>query len=88
MQSIATGSEIILLTWLHQARRDALRVHPRDDPENPLKGVGPTIKLTCLARTEGADAPETNVRVGSGAAPGSAGPPHPAEPSGLASTTV
>jgi tRNA-Thr(GGU) m(6)t(6)A37 methyltransferase TsaA len=30
---------MILLTWLHQGRRDVLQVHPRDDPENPLKGV-------------------------------------------------
>lgn len=39
LDGIAAGSEVILLTWLHQGRRDALRVHPRGDPENPLKGV-------------------------------------------------
>jgi tRNA-Thr(GGU) m(6)t(6)A37 methyltransferase TsaA len=39
LDGIATGSEVILLTWLHQGDRDALRVHPRDDPQNPLKGV-------------------------------------------------
>jgi tRNA-Thr(GGU) m(6)t(6)A37 methyltransferase TsaA len=36
---IAAGSEVILLTWLHQSDRDTLRVHPRDDPQSPLKGV-------------------------------------------------
>ena len=33
------GSEVFVLTWLHLARRDVLRVHPRDDPGNPLTGV-------------------------------------------------
>ena len=28
-----------MLTWLHQARRDVLVVHPRDDPRNPETGV-------------------------------------------------
>jgi len=36
---VAEGDELLLLTWLHQARRDLLRVHPRGDPENPLTGV-------------------------------------------------
>jgi tRNA-Thr(GGU) m(6)t(6)A37 methyltransferase TsaA len=30
---------VLVLTWLHLARRDVLRVHPRDDPANPLQGV-------------------------------------------------
>lgn len=33
------GTEIIVLTWLDRARRDVLKVHPRDDPANPEKGV-------------------------------------------------
>jgi tRNA-Thr(GGU) m(6)t(6)A37 methyltransferase TsaA len=33
------GDRVIVLTWLHRARRDVLRVHPRDDPRNPLRGV-------------------------------------------------
>jgi tRNA-Thr(GGU) m(6)t(6)A37 methyltransferase TsaA len=33
------GDEILVLTWLHEARRDVLRVHPRSDPRNPLAGV-------------------------------------------------
>lgn len=36
---IATGDELIVLTWLHQARRDVLRVHPRNRLETPLTGV-------------------------------------------------
>jgi tRNA-Thr(GGU) m(6)t(6)A37 methyltransferase TsaA len=33
------GDEIIVITWLHQGRRDVLKVHPRGNPENPLTGV-------------------------------------------------
>jgi tRNA-Thr(GGU) m(6)t(6)A37 methyltransferase TsaA len=36
---IRAGDEVIVLTWLDRARRDVLRVHPRDDPRNPLTGV-------------------------------------------------
>ena len=32
-------SEIIVLTWLDQARRDVLSVHPRGNPLNPEQGV-------------------------------------------------
>lgn len=28
-----------MLTWLHRADRSVLRVHPRDDPANPERGV-------------------------------------------------
>jgi tRNA-Thr(GGU) m(6)t(6)A37 methyltransferase TsaA len=33
------GDEIIVITWLHQGRRDVLQVHPRAIPGNPLTGV-------------------------------------------------
>lgn len=36
---IEAGAEMIVLTWLHQSRRDVLRVHPRGDPANPEQGV-------------------------------------------------
>jgi len=36
---IAAGDELVLVTWLHEARRDVLQVHPRGDPANPLAGV-------------------------------------------------
>jgi len=33
------GDDIIVVTWLHRARRDVLKVHPRSDPRRPLTGV-------------------------------------------------
>ncbi|MGH9372535.1 MAG: hypothetical protein ACRD15_13475, partial [Vicinamibacterales bacterium] len=29
---IATGDQVIVVTWLHRADRDVLEVHPRGDP--------------------------------------------------------
>jgi tRNA-Thr(GGU) m(6)t(6)A37 methyltransferase TsaA len=39
LQSIASGDEVIVLTWLHAADRDVLTVHPRGDASRPLEGV-------------------------------------------------
>jgi tRNA-Thr(GGU) m(6)t(6)A37 methyltransferase TsaA len=39
IRDLAIGAEVLVLTWLHQARRDVLAVHPRDDPRNPETGV-------------------------------------------------
>ena len=39
LDGLEPGAEIIVLTWLHRAPRDVLRVHPRDDPASPLRGV-------------------------------------------------
>ena len=39
IHGLAVGDPIILLTWLHEGRRDLLQVHPRDDLSAPLKGV-------------------------------------------------
>lgn len=36
---LAPGDDIILLTWLHQSTRNVLRVHPRNVPENEMRGV-------------------------------------------------
>jgi tRNA-Thr(GGU) m(6)t(6)A37 methyltransferase TsaA len=33
------GHELILITWLHEAKRDVLKGHPRNDPNRPLTGV-------------------------------------------------
>jgi tRNA-Thr(GGU) m(6)t(6)A37 methyltransferase TsaA len=33
------GDEVLVLTWLHQGRRDALSVHPRGDTNRPRAGV-------------------------------------------------
>jgi tRNA-Thr(GGU) m(6)t(6)A37 methyltransferase TsaA len=39
LDSLKAGDQVIVLTWLDRARRDVLRVHPRDDPSKPLRGV-------------------------------------------------
>ena len=39
MDGLAPGDRVLVLTWLHWAQRDVLRVHPRDDPSNPERGV-------------------------------------------------
>jgi len=39
LEGIAVGSDILILTWLHKGRRDLLRVHPRGNPDKPLRGV-------------------------------------------------
>ncbi len=39
LESLAVGDELIVLTWLHRARRDVLQVHPRGRREAPLTGV-------------------------------------------------
>ena len=39
LDGIAAGDEVIVLTWLDRADRAVLRVHPRDDPANPERGV-------------------------------------------------
>jgi tRNA (Thr-GGU) A37 N-methylase len=33
------GHELIVITWLHEARRDVLKNHPRSDENRPLTGV-------------------------------------------------
>ena len=39
LSDLRSGDRVILLTWLHRARRDVLRVHPRDDMPNREQGV-------------------------------------------------
>jgi tRNA-Thr(GGU) m(6)t(6)A37 methyltransferase TsaA len=39
LDGLSVGDEIIVLTWLHQARRETLKVHPRSDPKRRLTGV-------------------------------------------------
>jgi tRNA-Thr(GGU) m(6)t(6)A37 methyltransferase TsaA len=39
LAGIAPGDELLVLTWLHLARRDVLQVHPRGRREAPLTGV-------------------------------------------------
>ena len=39
LDGIAVGDEIIVLTWLHEADRRILTVHPRGDLTRPEQGV-------------------------------------------------
>jgi len=39
LAGIRPGDELIVLTWLHLARRDVLRVHPRGDVSRAEQGV-------------------------------------------------
>ena len=39
LDGIEPGSEVLVLTWLDRARRDVLRVHPRDDRARAELGV-------------------------------------------------
>ena len=39
LDGIGPGDRIIVLTWLHRARRNVLRCHPRDDVTIPMQGV-------------------------------------------------
>lgn len=36
---LTAGDDVLILTWLHRARRDVLQVHPRGRLEAPLTGV-------------------------------------------------
>src|SRR5690348_16852127 len=39
LDGIRPGQQIWILTWLHEAQRSTLKVHPRDDMRKPLTGV-------------------------------------------------
>jgi tRNA-Thr(GGU) m(6)t(6)A37 methyltransferase TsaA len=39
VRDIHVGSELLVLTWLHQADRSVLSTRPRNDPRNPIQGV-------------------------------------------------
>ena len=39
IRDLHAGSDILVLTWLHQARRDELATQPGDDPTGPERGV-------------------------------------------------
>jgi tRNA-Thr(GGU) m(6)t(6)A37 methyltransferase TsaA len=36
---VQCGDGLLVLTWLHEADREILQVHPRDNPQAPLTGV-------------------------------------------------
>jgi tRNA-Thr(GGU) m(6)t(6)A37 methyltransferase TsaA len=39
LDGLRAGDRVVVLTWLHRADRDVLRVHPRDDLSSPQRGV-------------------------------------------------
>ena len=39
LEGLHPGDEVIVLTWLHHARRDVLHVHPRGDTSRAQQGV-------------------------------------------------
>lgn len=39
LDGFAVGDKIIVITWFHRAKRDILKLHPRDDETIPLTGV-------------------------------------------------
>ena len=39
LRSLQAGEEVIVITWLHRARRDVLSVHPRGDTSRARQGV-------------------------------------------------
>ena len=39
LHRVNVGDELIIVTWLHRARRNVLQVHPRSDPRRRLTGV-------------------------------------------------
>ena len=39
LHRLGEGEEVILITWLHEAQRSVMKVHPGNDMNNPLTGV-------------------------------------------------
>ena len=39
LDGLAAGDEIVILTWLHRADRETLKVRPRSNPSRRLTGV-------------------------------------------------
>lgn len=39
LHGLVAGEEVLVLTWLHLADREVLRVHPRGDERRPEQGV-------------------------------------------------
>jgi len=39
LDGLEVGDEIMVFTWMHLADRSILKVHPRGNRENPMKGV-------------------------------------------------
>ena len=39
LAGVGVGDDLVVITWLHQANRETLKVHPRDNADAPLRGV-------------------------------------------------
>lgn len=39
LRGLQAGTDVLVLTWFHLARRDVLMVHPRGDTRRPTTGV-------------------------------------------------
>lgn len=39
LRTLHVGEQVLVLTWLHRARRDVLSVHPRGDTSRAVEGV-------------------------------------------------
>src|SRR4026209_2480386 len=39
LSTLRPGDAVLVFTWLHRARRDVLRVHPRGNASRPQEGV-------------------------------------------------
>ena len=39
LDGLKAGEDIIVVTWLHKARREVLKVHPSSEKHRPLTGV-------------------------------------------------
>ena len=39
LDGLVAGDDVIVITWLHQARRNVMKVHPRSDLRRTLTGV-------------------------------------------------
>lgn len=50
LHRLRAGADVIVITWLHQGRRDVLKVYPRSNRRNPLTGVFATRSLTVQIR--------------------------------------
>ena len=39
LEGVEAGQTVVVLFWLHRSARDILKVHPRGNRKNPLRGV-------------------------------------------------
>ncbi len=58
LAGIEGGAELIVITWLHQAGRDILKTHPRNDQARPLTGTvreiaGTSVKVGPIEAIDG-----------------------------------